>query len=147
MHANALAYALAVSSAEQQIELGRHQASWIYVSKCFTGGRSMQSNASREVRDRYLMMCVGIVCGVFSGALHAQVASAQSPADQPPSGDIMEIVVTARKRSEREIDVPAAISVVGAEALARYSDADISSVGDQIPQVMFSKNPSGNGAN
>lgn len=57
------------------------------------------------------------------------------------------VTVTARRRDESQLDVPVSVTVMGTEALDRYATADITALGSQIPQVMFSKNPSGNGAN
>jgi len=109
----------------------------------------MQKFVSRDVLVRCLGMGVGAVTLSVS-----QLASAQSVNDtssqtpQPASeGALQEIVVTARKRSERELDVPASISVVTTESLERYAAADLNTVGQQIPQVMFTKNPSGSGGN
>src|SRR5690606_39042927 len=58
-----------------------------------------------------------------------------------------EIVVTARKKNERALDVPVAITAISDVQIARYGTSDLSSLGQQVPQVMFTRNPSGNGAN
>jgi iron complex outermembrane receptor protein len=79
-------------------------------------------------------------------AAHAQtVAPAAAEAGTEVGSE--DIIVTARKRAERLIDVPVAVTALDDKALARYATADISAVGTQIPQVMFTRNPSGNGAN
>lgn len=49
--------------------------------------------------------------------------------------DMDEIVVTARKRNEGLLDVPAAVSAVSARDLARYGVTDLTKIGQMIPQV------------
>lgn len=59
---------------------------------------------------------------------------------------IEEVVVTARKRSERLIDVPVAGAVLSAAALEQYAVADLASIGTQLPQVSLAPAPIGSGA-
>jgi iron complex outermembrane receptor protein len=109
----------------------------------------MQISSSRDVLVRCLSMGVGAATLSVSQFVSAQMANDTSlqTSQDAGGGALQEIVVTARKRSERELDVPASISVVTAQSLDRYAAADLNTVGQQIPQVMFTKNPSGNGAN
>ena len=84
-------------------------------------------------------------CSLMLGT--AVQASAQ---DAPPAGDMAtgseEVTVTARKKSERLIDVPVSGNVLGTAALERYATTDLTSVGVQIPQVSIDQAPSGSGA-
>ncbi|WP_170234986.1 TonB-dependent receptor [Croceicoccus sediminis] len=58
-----------------------------------------------------------------------------------------EIIVTARKKSERLLDVPVAITALDGEALAEKGISDLSAVGTLLPQVRFETvGGGGNGA-
>ncbi|MFA7439808.1 MAG: TonB-dependent receptor [Sphingomonadaceae bacterium] len=46
-----------------------------------------------------------------------------------------DVVVTARKRSETALDVPASVTAIGADSLARYGVADLTKAGQLVPQV------------
>ncbi|WP_310531272.1 TonB-dependent receptor [Novosphingobium sp.] len=56
------------------------------------------------------------------------------------------IIVTARRRDERALDVPASVTAMGPEALDRYSTADLSALAGQVPQVKIDRVGFGNGA-
>lgn len=58
---------------------------------------------------------------------------------------IEEIVVTARRREERLIDVPVSATIMSGEELARYNTVSLSDVGTQIPNVNFVAVGSGSG--
>ncbi|WP_296307540.1 TonB-dependent receptor [Erythrobacter sp.] len=69
------------------------------------------------------LLLTGAAATVMSAAAHAQTArpgddEASSPASEPDAeGDI---IVTAQRRSERTLDVPVTVSVLGPEALRDY---------------------------
>jgi len=50
-----------------------------------------------------------------------------------------EIIVTARKRDERLLDVPVSITAIGGAELARAGVSDLSRIGQMIPQTRFEK--------
>jgi iron complex outermembrane receptor protein len=50
-----------------------------------------------------------------------------------------EIVVTARKRNERLLDVPVAISAISQETIERYAVNSLSAIGQQIPQLVVAE--------
>ena len=54
--------------------------------------------------------------------------------------------MTARKRTERLIDVPVAATAFSAQALERYATSDLTSLSAQVPQVRFDHVPTGSGA-
>ena len=56
-----------------------------------------------------------------------------------------EIIVTARKRDETAIDVPAAITALGAEDLDRYGTRDFGGLQKQVPGLMLADIPSNSG--
>jgi iron complex outermembrane receptor protein len=86
---------------------------------------------------------------LLTGTAFTVPAIAQTE-DQVPaasdSNDAVEIIVTARKRDERVIDVPTSITALGAEELSRYASSNVESIGALVPQVSITHNPSGSGA-
>ncbi|MDB5576345.1 MAG: TonB-dependent receptor [Bradyrhizobium sp.] len=73
-----------------------------------------------------------------------QAAVPASTADDTSSVDI---VVTARRRDERMVDVPVSVTALGAETLTRYGTRQLSDLGLQIPQVALNKGGAGPGVN
>lgn len=68
-----------------------------------------------------------------------------SAATQAPRND--EILVTARKKEERLLDVPVAVSALSAADLSRYAATSLTKIGEEVPQVRFDKvGGGGNGA-
>jgi iron complex outermembrane receptor protein len=75
-----------------------------------------------------------------------QRASAADAADAA-SPTIEEVVVTARRREERLIDVPVAASSLSNQAIERYNSTDLATVANNIPGVVLSRQGGGsNGA-
>lgn len=56
-----------------------------------------------------------------------------------------EIIVTARKRDETAIDVPAAITALGSEALEKYGTRDFWGLQNQVPGLFIQDIPSSSG--
>lgn len=82
-------------------------------------------------------------CGAALTALAITPVSAQEVADAEPEGPVAatvvdEIVVTARRRSERLQDVPIAISAITQETLETYNITDLSAAGQMTPQLRVS---------
>lgn len=89
-----------------------------------------------------------------SGAAQPAPAPAadQSAAPAPAAsatGDTSstDIVVTARRRDERLVDVPVSVSALGSESITRYGTRQLSDLGLQIPQVALNKGGAGPGVN
>lgn len=61
------------------------------------------------------------------------------------SDDLGEIVVTARQRTERLLDVPVAVSVIGAADINRYASTELVDIAQIAPQVMIAQVGSGSG--
>ena len=85
-----------------------------------------------------------LLAGLGAPARAADTAPAVQSAQAPVN--IEEVVVTARRRTERLLDVPVAANSLSAQTLARYATADLTSAGAQIPQVSFDHVGSGSGA-
>ena len=67
-------------------------------------------------------------------ATSAQAQETTAPADHAVGG---EIVVTAQKREQRLIDVPASISVVGADDLAQFQAASLTDIAAKVPGLQI----------
>ncbi len=68
----------------------------------------------------------------------AQQAGSSAPQAEAPA-DMGDIVVTARKRNERLLDVPVAVSALSGEQLQRYATSSLDSIGKQTPQLIITE--------
>ena len=82
-----------------------------------------------------LMASSSLIAGV---ALTPQAVAQAEDSDE-------EVVVTARKREERLLEVPAAVSAVTPAQLAKANATDLSSIAKLVPQLQIQSGPSGNG--
>lgn len=91
----------------------------------------------------------GWVPGAFLAAFAAVPAIAQStesgPTSDKPNAEEQDIVVTARKREERLIDVPIAVSVVSGQALEQAGIQDVKGLYGRVPSLYYSVNNSRTG--
>ena len=88
----------------------------------------------------------------FCGARHVLLASAcvaafglAASGARAQSTDVEEILVTARKREESLLAVPAAVSAITPAELARANATDLTSIARLVPQLQINPAPSGNG--
>ena len=82
-------------------------------------------------------LMTGCALVAFAAPAAAQTAAAAESTEQPAtSGDI---VVTAQKRSERLLDVPLAVSVVGGATLENTGKPSIESAAALVPALNFQK--------
>lgn len=63
----------------------------------------------------------------------AEPREAQTQATQATG----EIIVTARKRDERAVDVPVAISALSGESLERYATSSLTAISERVPQLVI----------
>ena len=82
---------------------------------------------------------------LVSGAV-APVAFAQDAQGQDAVTNVQDVVVQARRRSERLIDVPVAITAVSAETLDTYSVSRVSDMATLVPSLVAGKAASGSSA-
>ena len=76
----------------------------------------------------------------------APAAFAQTEGEGPSyRSGTSEIIVTARKRDETAIDVPAAITALGSEALEKYGTRDFWGLQNQVPGLYIQDIPSSSG--
>jgi iron complex outermembrane receptor protein len=73
--------------------------------------------------------------------VHAQDSTPPAAA----TSDLGEIVVTARQRTERLLDVPVAVTVIAAADIDRYASKELVDIAQIAPQVMIAQVGSGSG--
>lgn len=76
-------------------------------------------------------------------ALAQTAEPTDSTASQSGAG---EIIVTARKREERLLDVPVAVSALSREAINRYGITDVKAITQSVPTLFISPVPTGSGS-
>ena len=76
---------------------------------------------------------------------YAQDAARGGTPGEAPDVGLAEIVVTARKQAESLIDVPVAVTALGAADLQRYNANDLSRISQLAPQLLVARAPSGGG--
>lgn len=90
---------------------------------------------------RTALLCGGSAAGLLAATPALAQASASTGLQ------VEEVVVTARKREERLIDVPVAASSLNAEGVQRYNSTDLATVAANVPGVTLSRaGGGGNGA-
>jgi outer membrane receptor protein involved in Fe transport len=92
----------------------------------------------------------GTALTIPGAAFAAESAADAQAAEAPPSeaaaslGD--DIIVTARRRDERLVDAPVAITAVGGETLARYQATRVTDIATMVPSLIAGKAASGSSA-
>ena len=90
----------------------------------------------------------GVAMALILGAhpVFAADAAAPTAASDNKAVNLEEVTVTARKKTERLLDVPVSGNAISAKSLAKYATTDLTAVGVQIPQVSIDHAASGAGA-
>ena len=83
-----------------------------------------------------------LLLATAAGSLFPQIARADQQAASTPQAEHVEappgeIIVTARKRDERAMDVPVAISALSGEALERYATSSLTAISERMPQLII----------
>jgi len=81
-------------------------------------------------------------------AVHAQEAAPpprDDNSDATPSGQLEDIVVTARRRQESLLDVPVAVSAISAKALESAHITDVTQIAQMTPQLLIAPASGGGG--
>jgi iron complex outermembrane receptor protein len=81
-------------------------------------------------RSLFAALAASVALGALAAPAHAQDAA---PGEESASAN--DIVVVARKREERVIDVPIAITALGTAQLAKMGANDLSGVQGAVPNV------------
>ena len=82
-----------------------------------------------------LIASVALALAGGAAPLLAQTAAGEST----DTSVLQEIVVTARKREERLIDVPVAVTAVTAAAINQYQATDLGEIGNLVPGVSLER--------
>ena len=82
-----------------------------------------------------------------TGGVEASATGETRPANTTPSaaGD-GEIIITARRRDERLLDAPVAVTAVGGETLTQYQATRVSDIATLVPSLIAGKAASGSSA-
>jgi len=108
----------------------------------------MDRNASRHA-VRYAGLASVIALAALATPAWAQDdAPDPAPAEQASSGNVTEgeIIVTARRRDERLIDAPVAITALGGAALDNYVVTEFTDMASLVPTMVAGKAASGSSA-
>ncbi len=100
----------------------------------------MMRKPASQLNTRAVLLCATLLSSAIAMPAFAQDAGAETAS----SGN-GEIIVTARKRNETAIDVPAAITALGAESLEKYGTKDFWGLQNQVPGLMIQDIPSSGG--
>lgn len=98
---------------------------------------------------RYLHSGSAVLALAIAGAAAPQAwAQEAAPASQQagPASQVEDIVVTARRRDERLLDAPVAITAVSAQTLDDYSVSRVSDLATLVPSLVAGKAASGSSA-
>ena len=97
---------------------------------------------------RYACLASVIALAAVAAPAYAQDAPAAPPppADEANAGNDAEIIVTARRRDERLIDAPVAITALGGAALDNYAVTDFNDIAQLVPTMVAGKAASGSSA-
>lgn len=101
----------------------------------------IQILSGRSGRRGRRVLLSGAALIAFGGG--APALAQQSPQTES-AHTVQEVVVTARKRDERALDVPMAISAIGGERLERIGAENLRDIGGAFPGVSFNDSNSGN---
>lgn len=85
---------------------------------------------------------VGGICTIVS-AISTSVVAEEAGVDQTRSEVMEELIVTARKREESFVDVPASLTVVGAEQLEAYDTQQLNELANTVPNMYMDQTNSG----
>lgn len=100
---------------------------------------------SKSSKKNFVLLSASCALISFPMPVLAQAEQPEAAQEnaQPTGGDI---IVTARKRTERLIDVPVAVTALSAADLDKNAASDFAKVAEMAPQVSISKVGSGTGA-
>lgn len=104
-------------------------------------GADNANQGDPPVKQRSLMLRLATSLGIC-----LSTSAGPACAQDTPSAQLEEIVVTARKREESLQNVPVAVAVINGDQLKNNLASDLTKVGELAPQVSMSQGGSGTGA-
>lgn len=96
-----------------------------------------------RLQIRSMFLAATSLAAFVPATVQAQVAPPPPAAEEGVASD--DIVVTARQRAERLIDVPVAVTALGQADLQRYAAKGLGDIAQMAPQVSVAKQASGGG--
>lgn len=106
----------------------------------------MDRNTTRSAA-RYACLASVIALAAAASPAYTQVTTGTPAADEASSGTTdAEIIVTARRRDERLIDAPVAITALGGAALDNYAVTEFTDMASLVPTMVAGKAASGSSA-
>jgi iron complex outermembrane receptor protein len=88
--------------------------------------------------NRAVLMCGGVLTLMAAAPVAAQAAAPAAPGSGAAPNQVSEVIVTAERRAERLIDVPATISVVSGETLRQASITNTFQLTQAVPGLQVS---------
>lgn len=101
---------------------------------------------SRFMKLAFVALSTSSLVPVTAFAQTAPDAAKPSPTTASEREQPSEIIVTARRRDERLIDVPVAITAVSGESLSRLQATRVSDIATLVPSLVLGRAPSGSAA-
>lgn len=89
-----------------------------------------------SMRSKLVNLLLVSLAGIFVSA-HAQVAEQAAPTTPDETGQLQEVIVTAQRRSQTEVEVPMSISVVPAQQLKDQDVQVFDDFAQEIPNLTF----------
>jgi iron complex outermembrane receptor protein len=86
-----------------------------------------------------------VIALIAGTALGAPTTPTSDPSVEDTTTGLPEIVVTARKREERLVDVPVAVTEISAEMLKQVPDVSLTQIGNLVPGVSLERTGGGTG--
>ncbi len=94
-----------------------------------------------------LSACLPAVIALWTPAASAQdtpnQATPPAPKESARYAGIESVTITARKKEERQIDVPVAAAVLPSESIEKYATTDLTQLGTQLPGVQINRTGGG----
>lgn len=97
----------------------------------------------KRMRYRYVMLLASSSL-VLSSAAMAQSGTPVAPTDQANATTVADILVTARKRTERLQDVPISVNVTSGEELASQDMRNLEALSGSVPNLHIQATPGNN---
>ncbi|TCM16483.1 TonB-dependent receptor-like protein [Novosphingobium sp. PhB165] len=108
-------------------------------------GQALRGSYSTEQALSLVLQGTGLIARrtpqgaylVQAGATEQAEPVGNAPAEPVTEKGVSEIIVTARKRDERAVDVPVAISALSGADLERYATNSLTAISERIPQLVI----------
>lgn len=99
-------------------------------------------------RNLHVVSCVSVLATLFAAPAMAQTSPSAGGGDASDrvATETEDIIVTARRRDERLLDVPVAITAISGKAMEAYKVSQVTDLAAQVPGLVAGKAASGSSA-